>query len=122
MFHRRSMTTETVHPDDIAPLHGVEDPALYESLVESMWAHEWQGRPVLAAEDADGKLQALTGSHRIAAARTTRTHVPVYVVAMTAEQFEAARTDFQEQRLEAVRSTGDAAAIALFELEMKEGR
>lgn len=115
------MTTEQIDPRDIEPLHAIEDGALYEALVASMWRDGWQGRPLLVAETADG-LRGLTGSHRLAAAKCTGTHIPCYVVRMTEEQLERATAEFQDGRAAVVAETGDAAAIALFGREMEEGR
>ena len=115
------MTTELIHPDDIEPLHTIEDVALYELLVESMWREGWTGRPLLVAE-CGGKLRGLTGSHRTAAAKCTGTHVPSYVVTMTEDQLARATAEFQDTRLAVIQETGDAEAIALFERELKEGR
>ncbi len=115
------MPTEEIAPRDIEPLHAVEDAALYDSLVASMWRDGWKGRPLLVAETSEG-LRGLTGSHRLAAAKCTGTHVPCYVVAMTAEQLERATAEFQDGRVAVIAETGDASAIALFAREMKEGR
>lgn len=115
------METEEIDPRDIEPLHAIEDGALYEQLVESMWRDGWKGRPLLVAETAEG-LRGLTGSHRLAAAKCTGTHVPCYVVRMTDEQLERATAEFQDSRMAVIRETGDAAAIALFARELEEGR
>ncbi len=52
--------------DDILPLHEVRDDNKLAKLVDSM-QDGWVGLPVLALDSGD-HLQALTGSHRIAAA------------------------------------------------------
>lgn len=52
----------------ITPLHEVRDTEKLDSLVASMKKNGWQGRPILAYDIGDG-LEALTGSHRIAAAK-----------------------------------------------------
>jgi hypothetical protein len=52
---------------DIYPVHEVRDEAKYEAIKASMQAHGWQGRPILVV-DCGEYYQALTGSHRLAAA------------------------------------------------------
>ena len=53
----------------IIPLHEVRDAAKRDALMASMTKVGWQGRPILAVRQADGALMAITGSHRIDAAR-----------------------------------------------------
>lgn len=48
----------------LTPYHGVRDTEKLAGLVDSMAAHGWVGGPVVI----DGEVDALTGSHRIAAA------------------------------------------------------
>lgn len=79
-----SMTKETarqmvVAPGLVAPRHEVNDPAKYAALVESMELGGWQGRPVLVYEYHE-RYEAITGSHRIAAAQETGTDIPVVVL------------------------------------------
>lgn len=50
----------------LIPLHEVHDDAKVDMLVGSILTNGWQGRPLLAIEYGDG-LQALTGTHRLAA-------------------------------------------------------
>jgi len=52
----------------IYPPHDVDRPKQYEQIKRSMERHGWRGRAVLAVTYGDGYM-ALTGSHRIAAAR-----------------------------------------------------
>ena len=106
---------------DVSPLHEVEHMALYSELVSSLYHDGWVGRPILATE-IDGETIALTGSHRIAAARHNDMGVPVVMVAMTPEQVERCIEGFQDDRLVVIRETGNADAVALFELELAEGR
>jgi ParB-like chromosome segregation protein Spo0J len=52
---------------EIYPVHEVRDEVKYETIKASMKAHGWQGRPILVVDCGD-YYQALTGSHRLAAA------------------------------------------------------
>jgi len=50
-----------------------------DRLLASLSAHGWLGRPLLALVSGDGH-QALTGSHRLAAARALEMRVPLLVI------------------------------------------
>lgn len=63
--------TALIHPADIAPWNDVTDADKVAGLVASMEADGWTGAPIVL----DGE-QALTGSHRIAAARTADVEIP----------------------------------------------
>ena len=71
---------ESVEAGSLKPINRIEDRAKYKKLTESMRSGGWQGRPVLAVKSSNGKTKALTGSHRIAAAKATGTPVPVVYV------------------------------------------
>ncbi|MEM3486073.1 MAG: ParB N-terminal domain-containing protein, partial [Candidatus Methanomethyliaceae archaeon] len=61
----------------ILPLHGVRNEYKFQYLTEAMRKHGWQGRPVLALRWGN-LTQAITGSHRIAAAKKAGVNIPVY--------------------------------------------
>lgn len=61
------MDTVWISPWAITPRHEVRDRGKLASLAEAMAEDGWQGRPLLVIDDA--VPFALTGSHRIAAAR-----------------------------------------------------
>ena len=64
----------------LAKLHSVTNAAKMEKIAASIAANGWQGRPVLVVEVAD-MFQALTGSHRLAAAESAELEmVPCVVV------------------------------------------
>lgn len=70
------ITCTEVGPDRIQPWHEDHDSAKTDQLVESMTANGWTGPPVVAIYN-DGDPIAITGSHRIPAARRTETDIPV---------------------------------------------
>lgn len=76
-----TLTETTTDPNRIAPLHDAEDEAKLADLVESMAANGWVGAPVVVITTEDGDPQAITGSHRIAAAREVGIDVPTVDVA-----------------------------------------
>jgi ParB/Sulfiredoxin domain len=56
-------------PSSIIPVHEPRDSELSTKIERSMWRSGWLGRPLLVLPEGDGIYQALTGSHRLAAAR-----------------------------------------------------
>jgi len=63
---------------NIVALHDVKDTGKLNTLITSM-ANGWNGRKILAVDCGD-HLQALTGSHRIAAANELDIEIPVMVI------------------------------------------
>lgn len=57
-----------VPPHVVMPPHEVRDRAKLATIVADMEARGWQGRPLLLVACAEG-WQAVTGSHRLAAAQ-----------------------------------------------------
>lgn len=55
-------------PGLIRPIHEPRDPKLFGRLLRSMRERGWLGRPLLVVPAVLGVYQALTGSHRLAAA------------------------------------------------------
>jgi hypothetical protein len=74
----------------IEPPHEVVDRAKYQALLSRFEeTGKFKGRPVLVWEDASGSLFALTGSHRLAAAREADIDVPVVYVDEDISNYEA---------------------------------
>ena len=71
------MPTEYKSAMSIEPPHNVRDNKKLLSLTESMKNTGWQGRPILTYDVGRGE-EALTGSHRIKAAREANIEVPIY--------------------------------------------
>ena len=71
------MPTEYKSAMSIEPPHNVRDTKKLLSLTESMKNAGWQGRPILTYDVGRGE-EALTGSHRIKAAREANIEVPIY--------------------------------------------
>lgn len=117
----------------ILPLHGVRNEYKFQYLTEAMRKHGWQGRPVLALRWGN-LTQAITGSHRIAAAKKAGVNIPVYVLDVSAHVKaadgrcvvcgetcwvdEAVEAYDDYERLEAVKRSGDEYAICLMEQEV----
>jgi uncharacterized ParB-like nuclease family protein len=61
------MTFETISIDRIRPFHEVRDSERLAALIASMTERGWDGRPLVVIDCGD-YYQAITGSHRWAAA------------------------------------------------------
>ena len=117
----------------IIPLHEVRDAEKLRTLTESMEDKGWVGAPLVAIPYCDG-FQALTGSHRRAAACDADLYeIPVEVIpyeALTPEQWESLEMEHDTEgylrTLEECAedgATGLDAAIALLQAEVeKEGQ
>lgn len=69
--------TNYLSAKSIVPPHEVRDKEHLLSLTKSMKDSGWQGRPILTYDVGRGE-EALTGSHRIEAARQANIDVPIY--------------------------------------------
>ena len=113
-----------INPSSIKPLNKVEDRKKYNEILESMKQEGWQGRPILAYEE-NGKTKALTGSHRIYAARKAGIDVPVVMVkpeSLNYEDYSGSFTTFKDaiddQRVfNWLNKAGDYKAAYLMHLE-----
>jgi hypothetical protein len=76
----QNFDSANINPFGIEPPHDVRDQKKLNNLVESMKSNGWQGRPILAYDIGRGP-EALTGSHRIVAARKAGLEeIPVVMV------------------------------------------
>lgn len=76
---------EHIAPEDIEPPHEVKDSAKLQKITDGMKADPdgWVGRPLVVVKYGSGNqasYQAITGSHRIAAAREVMNRVPAVVL------------------------------------------
>lgn len=82
---------ELVNIQKIVPLHEPKNMHLFATILQNMCVNGWVGDPIAAVE-IDGTFFALTGSHRIAAAKACEIQeIPVEVIpdgTFTAEQWE----------------------------------
>lgn len=62
------MYLKNVSISKIVPFHEVRNQEKFEKLTADMEEHGWNGRPLLVI-DCKGEYRALTGSHRLSAAR-----------------------------------------------------
>jgi hypothetical protein len=68
--------------ENIEPLHEFRDEKKLKKLIDSMRTDGWQGRPILVL-DSNALQQALTGSHRITAAKSLGMQIPVLLFEST---------------------------------------
>ena len=116
---------EFVNPKRIEPPHGVENKKKFDELVDSMKTEGWVGRPVLYYDIGRGP-EALTGSHRIAAAQKAGlSDIPAVKVTGDIGDYvdEFGKSISELQTLDAkelsqwFRNYGDETAAQLMELE-----
>ena len=105
----------------IVPVNQVTDPEKLAYLVKEFEENDWQGRPILVV-DLGNEYQALTGSHRLAAAMKVRMDVPIHILESSSDtviqEILDARDD--DERLRILRENSeqvDAESIRLLEAE-----
>ncbi len=97
-------------PDDylnsraLEPPHGVRDTDKLSAIEQSMADHGWIGRPIPVYDSGNG-LFALTGSHRLAAAKRTGVDVPIVYVDDV--KFNRAAGKFDKSYSEILRESDD---------------
>jgi phage gp29-like protein len=72
--------TVSMDPSEIVPRNEVEPDRTYKRLIKSMRRGGWKGDPILAYKDGDEEVEALTGSHRLEAAKDLGMNVPVKIM------------------------------------------
>jgi hypothetical protein len=82
------MPTEYKSAMSIEPPHNARDNKKLLLLTESMKNTGWQGRPILTYDVGRGN-EALTGSHRIKAAREANIKVPIYEIKNVGDYVDA---------------------------------
>lgn len=113
-----------INPKNLKPLNKVEDVEKYKTIVNSMEESGYHGRPILAYMDK-GKAKALTGSHRIFAARKAGIDVPVVFVNPSVMKWEdksglfgTFKESINDQRVyNYLKAAGDDVAASLSKLE-----
>lgn len=74
-----------VNPMEITPLNRVTSSSKYHYLINEFEENGYNGRNVVLVENGNDGYQALTGSHRILAAREAGVDVPSVVIPMSEE-------------------------------------
>lgn len=81
MTDTEDIEQSALNPDRVEPPHEVMDEDYAAQLAASMGRDGWQGAPIVIVERDGGDPLAVTGSHRIAAARVAGILVPVVYLA-----------------------------------------
>ena len=113
-----------MNPKNLMPLNKIEDAEKYKNILSSMQESGYQGRPILAYMD-ENKAKALTGSHRLYAARKAGIEVPVVFVKPSVMKWEdnkglfgTFKESINDQRVyEHLKAAGDDTAASLAKLE-----
>jgi hypothetical protein len=115
--------SDLIQAKRITPPHEVRDTEKLDSLVASMKKNGWQGRPILAFDVGNG-LEALTGTHRLAAAKQAGIEdVPVLKISDDignyADEYGRSIKDISDEEdvLEYLKNFGDKDAFELMRME-----
>jgi len=118
--------TEFHDPSEIIPVNETDNKKVDE-IRKSLKQNGWIGEPIVVADSPNGTA-ALTGSHRIAAARELNVEVPVYKVDSELVEALASRDNnfgiedliggSDEDRLEVMKRLKDRGAIRLLKMEI----
>lgn len=118
--------TEMINPEYIVPINDTEDKKL-SKIEESMEREGYLGRPILVLRISCNEYQALTGSHRIQAAKDLLIDVPAVVIEQKEgyDYWDLAQARNDEGRLfelkELVRDGGVSEdAVRLMEEELRD--
>lgn len=99
--------SDYLDPRDVNPLNKITDNEKYLYLVEQLEREGWSGSPILVVDTGNGGYDAITGSHRIYAAREADINIPSVVLTPGADNAELWSELFDafddEQRVEAIR-------------------
>lgn len=108
------MWTDVVQtdPEKVVPLHPVHDPSKRAKLQQSMETSGWQGRPILTISTGEEE-EAITGSHRIYAARRAGL-ATVPVISVKYEDLVEAAADLGYDPTEIINSLRDDEDRAAF--------
>lgn len=82
------VATAMINPDELLAPHGADDTDKLAELTASMRETGWQGAPLIYARMSYGD-QALTGSHRLAAAQAADIQVPAVDIAALMDEHGA---------------------------------
>ncbi len=69
-----------VNPKQILPVNEVTDKQKFAALVYDFEHSGYSGRPIVVVDMGNGEYQALSGSHRIFAARTAEIEIPTVII------------------------------------------
>lgn len=111
---------------EIWPLHEIKDWAKVDSIAASMDAEGWTSYPVLVVDCGEGVGQALTGTHRLAAAHRCGIDPDIYTIGpatdspLWADLLDACRDEDRLAALESMHAAGlvDYAAVEIMRQEV----
>lgn len=119
---------ENISPENIIPVNEITDQNKFAALAYDFAHSGYSGRPIIAGELGDGTYQALTGSHRIFAARAAGIDIPTVTLPYnddTAALFDAlddeARVEIVDQLYKAGKIEKDVYRLMTYEDEANFG-
>lgn len=101
---------DLMSPKKILPVNEIDDYDKYAALVYDFEHEGYSGRPIVAMDLGGGEYQALTGSHRIFAAREADIDIPTVTIGYnekTAPLFEAIGDDDRAEIAKRLFKSGD---------------
>lgn len=94
----KQYSSEEIDPDYINPINDITDRDKYDALVYDFKTKGYNGRPILAVQYGDNDFQALTGSHRILAAREAGIDIPVKIIKYSDELDELLNSNDDDEK------------------------
>ena len=123
---KNTIDGKMVNPEKIIPVNTASEIGKVALLSASM-REGWKGSPILVYEREPNVFKAITGSHRIAAARACGIDIPVYIVSglemyedNNGDTIEDMRDD--EEVLRFLRGYGEAEGVEIMEIEVENNK
>ena len=104
------MTTTIDSQESIITINDTENEKL-ASLIENMEANGWVGLPIIVVIDENNEYYAITGSHRVKAARATFTNIEAITFELNEENAEIIECRSDDDRLRFMEELLEAESI-----------
>lgn len=93
-----SLEAVEIDPYEISTINDITDRKKFDYLVSDFEKSGWEGRPVVIVENGNDGYKALTGSHRILAAKEANIMVKAVVVEYSSDIDDLVSADSDEER------------------------
>ena len=94
----RKLEAVEIDPYEISTINDITDRKKFDYLVSEFEKSGWEGRPVVIVENGNDGYKALTGSHRILAAKEANIMVKAVVVEYSSDIDDLVSADSDEER------------------------
>ena len=99
----RKLEAVEIDPYEISTINDITDRKKFDYLVSDFEKSGWEGRPVVIVENGNDGYKALTGSHRILAAKEANIMVKAVVVEYSSEIDDLVSANSDEERASAAK-------------------